>query len=297
VSLLTAAALSVLLAQDPGYVRLSALNEDQVTHCLWWPSAPVVVSPEQNGSPEVQGETEFAALARALQTWRVEFDRCGSLPVSEGPPTSERWVGFNLKSPADTQNTVLYRQQGACRQVVPQSDPCWEDSIFVCANRHDCWPHQAGAFAITTNTFDGENGRIFDSDVELNDAAFRFTATVETSPICSPPGFEGCVGYDVENILAHEFGHVFGLDHAPFNPESTMYPEAGLGSTFMRDLDPASAQFVCDVYPAGQYPRDCTLERLELDRGRSHCGTVGFVPGLGVLWAAWRRRRNRSRRG
>ncbi|MDQ3266159.1 MAG: matrixin [Myxococcota bacterium] len=282
--------LTVLLAQAP-YVRLQTVNSREVTHCLWWPVAPLELRVHQDGSPEVEGETEFAAISRSLQTWKTEFDSCASLPISEGPRTANRWIGYNLKSPAANENLVLFRQGGLCKQVVPDSDPCWDESAFYCANLHDCWPHGAGAFAITTNTFNAESGRVFDSDVELNDGTFRFTATVATTPLCVAPNFENCVSTDVENTMTHEFGHVFGLNHDRARAGSTMYPEASVGATFMRDLDPGSQQFACEAYPLGLPPRDCVLETLDPDLGRSHCGAVGALPGLGLLLSALRRRR------
>ena len=48
------------------------------------------------------------------------------------------------------------------------------------------------------------------------------------------------------------------LDHSP-DPTSTMYAVAPLGETSKRILDPASQQFLCDVYPPGLASRDCSL--------------------------------------
>lgn len=285
--------IAVLLAQAAPYNRLGSTNEDGIRHCLWWPTAPISLQAHVDGTPDVTPDEEFGALSRSIETWRAQFTACSDIAVSEGARSRDRYVGFNVKAPSANENVILFRQKGICSEAVPDDDACWDETVFYCANVHDCWPHARDAIAVTTNSFDGNNGRVFDADVEFHDARFRFTATVEEGPVCSAPDFEGCVFYDLENTMTHELGHVFGLDHSS-NTASTMYPDAAPGHTFMRSLDADSQQFVCDVYPKGGHPQDCVLERLDPDLGRSaSCATVPAAPAgvfaLLVLFG-WRRR-------
>lgn len=287
--LLLAAALT---AQTPGYARLHADSDDPDPHCLWWRASELTLQFQRDGLAGVAGEEEFAAVRRSMATWQSAMGTCSALTLTEGPLVESKSVEFTALAP--TRNVLVFRSQAACRDVVPQQDPCRKVSIFHCANVYDCWPHAAGALAVTSSFHDAQTGEILDADIEFNAARFHFTATAAEGPTCVPPNYEGCVYYDLENTMTHELGHFVGLDHVSA-VGSTMHPQAAPGETDKRSLDADSQQFLCDVYPPGQYPRDCILDRLDPELGPASCAATASGP---LLWAAllWMRLLGRRRR-
>ena len=80
----------------------------------------------------------------------------------------------------------------------------------------------SGVFAVTITTFDTSNGQITDVDMELNDRDFTWDTM-------GPGSTSGVIGRAmIENVVTHEAGHFFGLDH-PANSQSTMYAQSSAG--------------------------------------------------------------------
>jgi Matrixin len=95
-----------------------------------------------------------------------------------------------------------------------------------------------GSAAATTYTY-YSGGRIVDADVVIWDAAFQFY-----------PGSDGCSGgVYLQDISAHEFGHVAGLAHSAV-AEATMYPTIGWCSQSMRSLATDDQEGIEALYPA-----------------------------------------------
>jgi hypothetical protein len=118
----------------------------------------------------------------------------------------------------------------------------------------------AGTSTVTTNTNDGLNvvmfrnasngsaiattywwssgSRIIDADIVFWDGGFQFFT-----------GSTGCSnGFYIEDIAAHEFGHVLGLGHSTV-PTATMYPTVSTCATGNRTLDPDDIAGVEALYP------------------------------------------------
>jgi hypothetical protein len=201
-----------------------------------WDSREVTMRRAGRGA-EVDEDAFDEALAKATSTWtRVG---CSDLLLSIGPTTTSRLVGFDwhagLESPLN-ENLVVFRDDDA-------SDPL------------DAWVHSPGAIAITTITFDDASGALLDADIEFNDSAFSFST-------CDPDQAGCVVGFDVENTLTHELGHVVGLDHPPpsdpFASEATMFASAPQGDTSKRTLSADDEAGLCALYPAGvKEPGEC----------------------------------------
>jgi hypothetical protein len=133
----------------------------------------------------------------------------------------------------------------------------------------DAWQLQAAAFRFaytglssqTTTTNDGINlvlfrnassgsaiattywwsigSRIVDADIVFWDGAFQFFA-----------GASGCSGgFYIEDIAAHEFGHVLGLGHSTFT-SATMYPSVSYCNMGNRTLDGDDIAGVRALYPS-----------------------------------------------
>jgi len=270
-SLLLAAA--VLLGQaDAGYVREKTSD---AAHCLRWPvtagaTSQVTFVQSATGDSKL-GAAFFDAVSSSEATWGTQASSCSSLALREGAHSTSRLVGYD--SSGANENLVLARTTDCSIAVLP-GDPC--QSSGTCGNVHDCWEHGAGVLALTLLTFD-LNGLLLDADVEVN------AATSNPSVVDSPPCTGGiitasCVANDVQNTVTHEFGHALGLDHSP-DPASTMFASAPLGETSKRILDPASKQFVCDVYARGLASSDCALADAGTNPGTGGGGSgQGGVP-------------------
>jgi hypothetical protein len=286
--------LSLLGPTDP-YVRSrvdTGTANDPNAHCFWWQGGSTFTYHQNvEGNPLTTGETEFTAVRRAFDSWQSAMDECGSLKVVEGARVTSRDVGYDQTEGAVNENLVLFRES-RCHDVAPSSDPCWAEGF--CGNKFDCWWYAAGTIALTTSTYDTHTGKLYDSDVELNSAAFYFT-TVD-SPTCpAKPYTQNCVAYDVQNTMTHEVGHVFGLDHTDA-AGSVMNPTAPAGETQKRTLDSGSRSFLCAAYPKGKSAVDCVAKPSGCSAaGMGGAELLGGAGALGLLLL--RQRRARGRRG
>lgn len=279
------------LSDDP-YVRSrsATVTDAGLQACLHWSAGTVTMHQNALGSVKTPGDTEFAAVSRAIGHWEAQFELCGDLTIQEGDHTQTDRIGFDASS-NDNENIIVFREQ-SCMDLVDPADPCWADS--TCGNTYSCWDHSAGTIALTTTSYDPGTGRLFDADIEGNAAGFLFT-TVD-SPPC-PPGAlaTDCVAFDVENTFTHEMGHVVGLAHTN-HPGSTMNPSAPAGETSKRTIDPGSLSFVCDAYPKGSPATDCLPPPASIDGSSFNCTQVSAAPSAlaGLCIVTWWLRRRRT---
>jgi Matrixin len=254
-------AAGLLLGQtDAGYVREQTSDG---AHCLRWPvaagSTSQVTFVQSSAGDFKLGAGLFDAVSRSEASWAAQASSCSSLRLLEGAHSPSRAIGYD---PARTNENLILVRTTDCMFAVPSGDPC--RTTDTCGNVYDCWDHGAALLALTLLTFD-ENGTLLDTDVEIN-GAISYLSLVD-SPPCTPGNVtSSCVGNDAQNTVTHELGHALGLGHSP-DPSSTMYSIAPLGETSKRVLDPASKQFVCDVYAPGLASRDCLLPDGGTDPG------------------------------
>jgi hypothetical protein len=105
--------------------------------------------------------------------------------------------------------------------------------------------------AIATTYWWSSGSNIIDADVVFWDGAFRFYA-----------GSTGCSGgFYIEDIAAHEFGHVLGLGHSTL-PGATMYPSTAACDMRNRTLDPDDIAGVMALYPPMSVPTPPTGVRI-----------------------------------
>jgi predicted Zn-dependent protease len=110
------------------------------------------------------------------------------------------------------------------------------DNGNIVVFRENAWSHQSGILALTSVTYSPSSGEIVDADMEFNASQYIFTAA------------DTGVRIDLQNTVAHEAGHVLGLDHTPVSA-ATMFATAPEGETSKRDLDDDDITGLCDAYP------------------------------------------------
>jgi hypothetical protein len=108
--------------------------------------------------------------------------------------------------------------------------------------------------ALTSVFFDEDTGEILDVDVEVNAEFFELTTRLADPRT------------DIQNALAHEVGHLVGLDHSE-RSNATMWRTAEDGETDKRSLSQDDIDGICSLYPLAQNPDDCRepLGGLDID--------------------------------
>ncbi|MBI1944093.1 MAG: matrixin family metalloprotease [Deltaproteobacteria bacterium] len=104
----------------------------------------------------------------------------------------------------------------------PLADPLAVDEVNRIGVMREPWPYPSQAGAATIAWASTSTDVIFEADLALN-ADFEF-------------GDANLGAYDLQSVLAHELGHLLGLDHLDDRPEATMYPLIPSGETKKRDL-------------------------------------------------------------
>ena len=97
------------------------------------------------------------------------------------------------------------------------------------------WTHDASLLAVT-HVWSDSSGAITHFDIEINIDGVEWTIT----------GEEG--KHDLQNSMAHEFGHALGLEHSD-DTEATMAATTSEGETTKRDLHSDDILGVANLYP------------------------------------------------
>lgn len=190
-------------------------------NALAWPSPCVTYSVQQDGSAQV-------ALADAQQVFDKAFAAWMTADCGGGTVPRIRVRATEPVACAEHE----YNQEAANANIL----------VF----RDELWPHPSkSTLALTTVTYNLDNGQIYDADMELNSATVAFSLS-DTS-----------VTYDLLSVATHEVGHFLGISHSTL-PEATMRPDYIPGSLGLRDLDADDAAAICATYPPGApIPSDC----------------------------------------
>lgn len=90
--------------------------------------------------------------------------------------------------------------------------------------------YEPSALAVTVTSYDRDSGRITGANVVVNAEGYVWSAASDESH---------CRGaYDLQDVVTHELGHLFGLGHEMVDIHATMYPSADMCESQKRDLDP-----------------------------------------------------------
>jgi hypothetical protein len=139
---------------------------------------------------------------------------------------------------ADTQtNATLVENTSALQRA--RSD--WEanDIHLILFDEDDSsgyFPLGSGTVALTPVWFNS-SGSIVDADILFNGGGFDFTTSAQFA------------SFDVQDVGAHELGHLLGLDHSGW-AGATMYPYVDTSVILHRSLSRDDVQGLRDAYPA-----------------------------------------------
>jgi hypothetical protein len=194
---------------------------------LRWPAGSINVEIALDQGPATPGvDDSVAAAQRAVDTYVTAL----------GGMTSDIQVQVDMRygSPPPTDG-------GDGKTTVRWQDDGWDDL-------------DPQALAVTLTSYDPSSGHITDADIIMNTRYSWCTSS------------DGCRGeYDVQSILTHEVGHVFGLAHDT-DPDAVMYPTAAACETRKRklahsDLEGLSFLYAGGVDPADPPPASCAVGR------------------------------------
>ncbi len=189
----------------------SAACEDgetpQPTH---WETPCVAFHLNQNGTSDIPNLEDVIKIAQdAIETWNIP--QKSSLVAHYSGLTDETRVGFNPYTDRNA-NIIVFRDDG------------WNESRAI--------------MALTTVTQNKRTGEIYDADIEINTAQWKFGIV----------GRDGNDVVDLRNTLTHEIGHALGLAHSDVST-ATMAAYASAGDTSLITLDDDDIDALSAIYP------------------------------------------------
>ncbi len=216
-----------------------------------WPKAsmPIGWLLNENDSDDLSFDEAQSALQKAFDAW-------------DAAPCAD--VAFEYKGPANV-------PVESCGTGSP-------DRKNVMVWQETAWPAEwKGAIAIAVPVYavgGSSDGQIVDADIIFDGVDFKWSASV--APVAGK--------MDLQNVAAHEIGHLLGLSHpgedgTADHPESTMYPKSTTGEIIRRYMSLDDIQGLCKIYPvAGADGSECILDSV------CSSGKCGADPGTGALF-------------
>ncbi len=181
---------------------------------LYWANACVGYSLQRDASKQVTLAQATDGMARAFGRWQAAACEGGGAPsiaAKDLGPVACSDVRYNQYSP--NAHVIVFRDDG--------------------------WPHNDSnnTLALTTVTFNVDNGEIYDADMEINS-----TVAITTSPV------PVAGSYDFASIVTHEAGHFLGLAHS-VDESAIMFAHYKPGGAVTPTADDVAG--ICAIYAPG----------------------------------------------
>ena len=207
------AAASILLACASAVLAHVRLIHPSSGSALRWSSpGNIGVVIQSNGSDNLVAGEHLPALRSAIRSWNDVSGTTAALVENTNPSQMAR-----TDWASDDIHMILFDE----------------------VNDSDFFPAGSGTVAITPVWF-YSNGVIADADILFNGQGFNFTTSGQGG------------AFDVEDVGAHELGHLLGLDHSGW-AGATMYPYVDPTVILHRSLARDDAHGLRDAYPAGSF--------------------------------------------
>jgi hypothetical protein len=229
---------------------------------------PVLDRPPRRGAQRTRAPQPERRnlLAQSFRVWAA--NACTDLEFLDVGYTDDG-PGFNPRDPGANKNVIASVEDDGDVGLFP--DP--------------------QLLAITLTSFSVETGEIFDADILINAARFRFEEVAD-EPACKSARRNV---YDLRNTIVHEMGHFIGFDHETMG-DSTMFASAPECETIKRDLTEDDRLGLCTVYPINQATHTCSPPSIAYDdadgnpdRFRDQCArATGSGGGCACLVASAR---------
>lgn len=191
------------------------------------------VYPSARLTYDIRGTATAVAWPRASFPLRYGVDRGLANALHGTAPVDAAFQAWTNVSDADIRFTPV-----GVVDVDPgvKSAKAGKDGINSVSLTNDLFANQKFV-ALTTNWYD-DAGSVYEADIEVD-----------------PMALKG--GYNVQQIVEHEVGHLLGLDHSAVL-SSVMYPYVGEGSASALDSDDRIA--IAQLYPRSESDTGATLE-------------------------------------
>ncbi len=162
---------------------VSALS--RAGHPVRWAKGEIVLEPFVPDRGALPAADLAAALKAGIREWNAALDGCGlpTLRLARGPVGRIR---------QDGRSVVLVRTDSWCPEGARGREDCYDQKRAAITH---LYPVQSASSP--------HDGAIDEADIEINAVDFRWSLDGEE------PGTSS-----LRAIVAHELGHVFGLDHS-----------------------------------------------------------------------------------
>lgn len=202
---------------------------------LWWAPEDVAscvgIALDPAGSPDLSQDLIKAALQGAINTWNAAADQCGVPVCLRYAGERPRAAAFGNQGSTGDEHIVTFLGDDWRETHGPHLT---DQQITDLASR---FQGSSLAFGVALSAFFADNGQLFDVDIALNDARFRFCAGPTIGPDCA----------DLESVLLHELGHALAFADLPDQPNAVMGDALAVGVT-RRTLAAGDEAGVCEIY-------------------------------------------------
>ena len=176
---------------------------------VYWPKPCVSFHLNELGSKQMNFSDILAVVSKSIKAWNQP--KISSLQLNYAGLTNEDRVGYN---------------------------PYINRNANIIVFRDDKWDESRAIMALTSVTHHSTTGIIYDADIEINTATYKFGIVEKKG--------DGVV--DLQNTLTHEIGHTFGLAHSNVDG-ATMSIYAANGETNLRTLEQDDLDAIAAIYP------------------------------------------------
>ncbi|MBI2894799.1 MAG: matrixin family metalloprotease [Deltaproteobacteria bacterium] len=170
-------------------------------------------------------------------------------------------------------NPFVFSGDGVPYQSLGSGDPT--DGVSDVILVQSGWQFEPAYGAMTLVTYDASSGTIVDADILMNGQGYRYL--VDPTPE---------QGWDLENVLTHEIGHLLGLGHAE-DTEATMYATSERGETKKRSVesDDQLGFRVLYAFAGEETASGCSATKLEVGARPVDMTGTTLAVAVGLLLA------------